>query len=323
MKLPAGTRDWLPAELRRKRAVEEALRAVFAARDYEEVQTPHFERFDVLASGLGAETAAAAFLFADRSGTQLALRPEMTTPIARLVSSRLRGAPLPLRLCYVQPAFRYDEPQEGRMREFTLAGLELIGADGLEADAESIFSALEALDAVGLREARIDVNDVAIVASVLDGFGFEPDVRARCHAAIATRNLVALRATLESANRAVAAAPLVELSMLRGGPEVLDIAAPLCAGPVGLAALERLRAVLSRAEELGYQGRVGVDLALLRDFAYYTGVVFEGYVEQAGFPICGGGRYDELLPRFGFSVGAVGWSLAVERVLIALERRAS
>lgn len=323
MRLPAGTRDWLPAELERKRAVETALRDLFARRGYAEVQTPHFERFDVLASGLGAETAAAAFLFADRSGTQLALRPEMTTPIARLVSSRMRGAALPIRLCYLQPAFRYDEPQEGRMREFTQAGLELIGANGLESDAESLFTALEALDAVGLHDARVDINDVAIVESVLDGFAFAPEVRARAHAAIASRNLVALRAALQSAGRAEATTALVELAMLRGGAGVLETAAPLCANEAGRAALERLRGLLARAEALGYAGRVGIDLALLRDIAYYTGVVFEGYVEQAGFPICGGGRYDELLPRFGFAAGAVGWSLGVERVLSALERRAS
>ena len=323
MKLPAGTRDWLPAELERKRAVEEALRGVFARRRYAEVQTPHFERFDVLASGLGAETAAAAFLFADRSGTQLALRPEMTTPIARLVSSRMRAADLPLRLCYIQPAFRYDEPQEGRMREFTQAGLELIGANGLDSDAEALFSALEALDAVGLHEARVDINDVAIVESVLDGFDFSGDVRVRCHEAIATRNIVALRTALEAAGHVEATAPLVELAMLRGGSGVLDAAASLCSGDKGRAALDRLRALLARAEELGYGGRVGVDLALLRDIAYYTGVVFEGYVSQAGFPICGGGRYDDLLPRFGFAAGAVGWSLGVERVLTALERRGS
>lgn len=321
MKLPAGTRDWLPEELQRKRGVEETLRGVFERRGYAEVQTPLFERFDVLASGLGADTTAAAFVFADRTGIQLALRPEMTTPIARLVSSRFRASPLPLRLCYLQPAFRYDEPQEGWMREFTQAGLELIGANGLDSDAESLFSALEALDAVGLREARIDINDVAIVDSVLDGFAFDRAVRAHCHEAIATRNLVALRSGLEAAGRGEAVVPLVQLALLRGGAEVLEAAAPLCANQSGRSALERLRALLVRAEALGYAGRVGVDLALLRDIAYYTGVVFEGYVEQVGFPICGGGRYDELLPRFGFAAGAVGWSIIVERVLIALERR--
>ncbi len=320
MKLPAGTRDWLPAELQRKRAVESALRDVFARRGYAEVQTPHFERFDVLASGLGAEKAAGAFLFHDRSGVQMALRPEMTTPIARLVSSRLRNAPLPLRLCYLQPAFRYDEPQEGHMREFTEAGLELIGADGFDADAETLFAALEALDAVGLGYASVDINHVGIVASALDRFAFAPDVRARVHAAIADRNAVSVREALSEAGRTDAVAPLVELTLLRGGREALDAAAPLCAGDGGGAAIERLRALLDRAESLGYGGRVAFDFALLRDYSYYTGLVFEGYVPQAGFPICGGGRYDELLRRFGFGASAVGWSLGIERVLTALER---
>jgi histidyl-tRNA synthetase len=113
----------LPSELQQKRAVENELRAVFERWGYAEAQTPNFERFDVLEMGLGDAVIAETFLFDDRRGTQLALRPEMTTPIARLVSTRMREAELPLRLSYVQPVYRYEEPQEGRMREFTQAGL--------------------------------------------------------------------------------------------------------------------------------------------------------------------------------------------------------
>jgi ATP phosphoribosyltransferase regulatory subunit len=131
MKLPAGVRDWLPHELARKREIEQQMRAVFGRWAYEEVQSPMFERFDVLEKGLGAETTALLFQFNDRSSTALALRPEMTTPIARLVSTRMREAVLPLRLAYVAPVFRYyEQPQEGRMRELTQAGAELIGASG-------------------------------------------------------------------------------------------------------------------------------------------------------------------------------------------------
>jgi ATP phosphoribosyltransferase regulatory subunit len=321
VRLPAGTRDWLPDELRRKRAVEDALRALFERRHYDEVQTPNFERFDVLVSGLGAETAAATFLFQDRRGTQLALRPEMTTPIARLVSSRMRELPLPLRLSYLQPAFRYDEPQEGRMREFTMAGLELIGADGLDADAESLFSALEALSAVGLGDALFDINHAAIVDGVLDGLALDPSLAARCKRAIAARNLVGLRTALQHGGREDAAATLLELATLRGGREVLAAARAACSSPGGIAGIERLEGILARAEELGHAARLNVDLSLLRDFSYYTGFVFEGFVREVGFSLCGGGRYDDLLPRFGFGAGAVGWSLAVERLLIALERR--
>jgi ATP phosphoribosyltransferase regulatory subunit len=117
VKLPAGVRDWLPHELARKRDVELIIRAVFGRWAYEEIQTPTFERFDVLEKGLGYDVAEQAYRFADRRATALALRPEMTTPIARLVTTRMREAPLPLRLSYVTPVFRYyDQPQEGRLR---------------------------------------------------------------------------------------------------------------------------------------------------------------------------------------------------------------
>ena len=149
MKLPQGVRDWLPHELARKRDLEQVLRAVFGRWSYEEVQTPIFERFDVIEKGLGHELTELSFQFNDRRATMLALRPELTTPIARLVSTRMREAPLPLRLSYVAPAFRYyDQPQEGRMREFTQAGVELIGSPGIDADAETLFMAIEACDEI-------------------------------------------------------------------------------------------------------------------------------------------------------------------------------
>lgn len=321
MRLPAGTRDWLPAELKRKRAVENELRGVFERWGYAEAQTPNFERFDVLEMGLGDAVIAETFLFDDRRGTQLALRPEMTTPIARLVSTRMRDAELPLRLSYVQPVYRYEDPQEGRMREFTQAGLELIAAESADADAESLFSAFEALDALGLRDALFDINHAAVVDGILSSLGLEPPEIRACKALIAKRNIVALRAHLAEIGRSESTELLVRLVMTRGRQEVIDAARPLCRSELSRAGLERLEQLLARAAERGYADRIHIDLSLLRDFEYYTGVVFEGFVAEVGFSLCGGGRYDELLPRFGFDAGACGWSASIERLLIALERR--
>ena len=179
MRLPAGVRDWLPHELARKREIEQKIRAVLGRWSYQEVQTPGFERFDVLEFGLGQALTDQTFRFTDRRANALALRPEMTTPIARLVSTRMRDAPLPLRLSYVAAAYRYEEPQEGRMREFTQAGAELIGAAGLDADAETLFVAVEALDAVGLSDACFDINDAAVVEGVLEGLEIPESERPR------------------------------------------------------------------------------------------------------------------------------------------------
>jgi ATP phosphoribosyltransferase regulatory subunit len=313
MRLPAGVRDWLPHELARKREIEQQMRAVFGRWAYEEVQSPIVERFDVIERGLGEETTALLFQFNDRSSTALALRPEMTTPIARLVSTRMREAPLPLRLAYVAPVFRYyEQPQEGRMRELTQAGTELIGAAGVDADAESLFMAIEALAEIGLRDARFDINDARIVDGVLDGLGLVDDAAREAKEHIRQRNLVALQL--------LGLPVLTRFTLQRGGREAIASVRELCHTASSHEALDALDALLSRAEALGYGDRVFVDFALLRDLEYYTGFQFEGYVEEIGFALCGGGRYDTLLPKFGYDVPAVGWTAGVERLLIALKK---
>jgi ATP phosphoribosyltransferase regulatory subunit len=323
MRLPPGTRDWLPAELRRKRAVEAELRAVFERWAYSEVQTPSFERFDALEAGLGDEVANRLFLFSDKSGTQIALRPEMTTPVARLVATRMRDAVLPLRLSYVAAAYRYEDPQEGRLREMTQAGLELIGPESLDADAESLFTAVEALGALGLGDALFDINHAAIVDGVLAGLELDGRDMPAVKRLISGRNIVELRDRLQGTGEPASVDAIVALAMTRGRDNVLATARRLCHTDAGLAGIERLRSILARAKTLGFGDRINVDFSLLRDISYYTGFIFEGFAGEVGFTLCGGGRYDSLLPRFGFEAGAVGWSLLVERLLIALERRHS
>jgi len=321
MRLPAGVRDWLPRELESKRSVEATLRSAFERAGYAEVQTPGFELAGVLEAGLGDRLMDQTFQFSDQRGARLSLRPDMTTPIARLVASRMRDAALPIRLSYVQPVYRYEEPQEGRMREFTQAGIELIGDPGVGADAEALFAAFAALDALGLGDAHVDINHAAIVDGVLAGIGFDAEQTRRCKQDISDRNLVSLRAFVEESGRTDAFDTLRALTLSRGTTDVLDFARRLCRTDAGKLGIERLATILAEAQRRGFAERVSVDLSLLRDFAYYTGFGFEGFVTEVGFALVGGGRYDALLGRFGYDVCAVGWSLSVEALLIALERR--
>lgn len=313
-------RDWLPQEFAYKREIEEAIRRVFRTWSYAEVLTPAFESEEALERGLGEKLMQQTFRFTDPLGTSIALRTEMTTPIARLVSARLRNATLPLRLSYVATGFRYEEPQLGRMREFTQAGAELIGAPGVDAEAETLFMAIETVDAVGLSDARFDINNAAIVDGVLEAAGLQGEDLRRCKELIADRNVVELR-EFERSHYVTQFATIKELTMMRGREDVIALARPMCKTPQSLAALERLEQILERAKTLGYYERINIDFALLRDLEYYTGFVFEGYIDDLGFSLCGGGRYDSLLPRFGYDVPAVGWMVGVERILLALERR--
>ncbi len=310
MRLPPGVRDWLPQEYAYKREIEETIRGVFATWSYAEMLTPTFESEEALERGLGEKLMQQTFRFTDPLGTSLALRTEMTTPIARVVSARLRNATLPLRLSYIATGYRYEEPQLGRMREFTQAGAELIGGPGVDAEAEVLFMAMETLDAVGLADAKFDINNAAIVDGVLAAAGIEGEEQLRYKALIADRNVVAI--DNETIKR---------LAMMRGREEMIALVRPLCKTSESIAALEDLEQVLERASALGYRDRINIDFALLRDLEYYTGFVFEGYIDDLGFSLCGGGRYDSLLPRFGYDVPAVGWMVGVERILLALERR--
>lgn len=315
-------RDWLPQEFAFKREIEEKIRGVFATWSYAEILTPTFEATDVLQRGLGEKLMQQTFRFVDPLGQSVALRTEMTTPIARVVSARLRQASLPLRLSYVAPAFRYEEPQLGRMREFTQAGAELIGAGGPSADAECLFMAMETLDACGLTDARFDINDAAIVDGVLASVGLSGELLDECKHLVAERDLVALRVFGVSNHvNEETFETLLRLTMMRGGDDIIALVRPICRTAESQGALHRLESILERAAALGYRDRINIDFALLRDLQYYTGFVFEGYIGDLGFSLCGGGRYDGLLARFGLDVSAVGWMVGVERILLALERR--
>jgi len=322
MRLPAGVRDWLPQEFAYKQSVEDRIAVVFDRWSYARILTPTFESYESLERGLGEKLMRQTFRFSDPLGEELALRTEMTTPIARVVSTRLRNASLPIRLSYIAPAYRYEEPQLGRMREFTQAGAELIGAAGADADAEALFMAIETLDAVGLSDAQFDINDSAIVDGALASLGLSAATARSWKEAIAARNLVDLDAfALRDDVHPERYALLRRLIVTRGTGEVLALARELAPNPEAQAAIYRLERILARSSALGFDARIAIDPALLRDLEYYTGFVFEGFLGDLGFSLCGGGRYDALLPRFGYDVPAVGWMVGVERILLALERR--
>ena len=315
--IPPGTRDVLPDEMRELRTLHLALIEVFESRGYGEVATPAIEYDEVLARGDG-RTAASAYRFFDERGDLLALRSDMTVPIARLVATRYVGAEPPLRLCYLANAFRAVRPQRGQMREFTQAGVELIGASAPQGTVEVVEVLEAALDAAGLDRAVIGLGDADLFRQLLAEFGIEGEVRDSVLERLATHDLVGLEAELS----AVAGISdeqcdtCVALSQMRGGSEVLEQARGL-----GGAAVERATARLQETfEALGERGvadRVQIDLGLLRDLGYYSGAILEVYDPALGHVLGGGGRYDGLLKRFGVDLPAAGFALYLERVHVA------
>ncbi|HEU4906357.1 MAG TPA: ATP phosphoribosyltransferase regulatory subunit [Solirubrobacterales bacterium] len=314
--IPPGTRDILPEEMRELRRLHRALIDVFEQRGYGEVATPAIEYDEVLARGDG-RTASSAYRFFDERGDLLALRSDMTVPIARLVASRFAGAEPPLRFSYLANAFRAVRPQRGQMREFAQAGVELIGAPAPAGTVE-VVEVLEAtLDAAGLERAVIGLGDADLFRQLLTELGVEGESRNAILGRLAAHDLVGLEVELSRAGIAAAQVDTcVALSQLRGGREVLEQARAI-GGEAVERATARIGETVAALEQRGVAGRVQVDLGLLRDLGYYSGAILEVYDPAIGHVLGGGGRYDELLRRFGVDLPAAGFALYLERVHVA------
>jgi ATP phosphoribosyltransferase regulatory subunit len=314
--IPPGTRDILPDEMRELRRLHLALVEVFESRGFGEVATPAIEYDEVLARGDG-RTAASAYRFFDERGDLLALRSDMTIPIARLVASRYAHAEAPLRFCYLANAFRAVRPQRGQMREFAQAGVELIGAPAPAGTVEVIEVLGAALDAAGLDRAVIGLGDADLFRQLLAEMGVEGEERDAILSRLATHDLVGLEVELSRAGiDAKQVDTCVALSQLRGGREVLDQARAI-GGKAVERATARIGETFEALEERGVAGRVQVDLGLLRDLGYYSGAILEVYDPALGHVLGGGGRYDQLLKRFGLDLPAAGFALYLERVHVA------
>ncbi len=311
---PRGTRDWLPEEAFRKRFVEGKLREVFEKYGYGEIITPAFESLDLLVAKAGEEVKEQIYWFKDKGGRSLGLRFELTTPVARVVAAR-PDMPKPIRFYYIQPVWRYEEPQKGRYREFWQAGIELMGVSGPEGDAEVIAVTDRALRNAGLEGFEIRVSDRRIVEDILAQAGVP-----------AERMEEAFRVLdkLEKKGREFVVDSLVNLGVKREDAESildslteggLDISVEGESGRKGLAHLKETLDLLKE----GYGVEAIVDYSIVRGLGYYTGLVFEVKVEGAGGSVAGGGRYDNLISTVGGGeIAATGMAIGIERLLDVL-----
>jgi len=299
------------AELRR---IERTLLGVFSDCSYREVGTPTLEYAGLLELG-DRRSADAAYRFFDDRGELLALRTDMTIPIARLAADRLAGLEPPHRLCYFANAYRAVTPKRGRRREFGQAGIELIGASGPEATAEVIEVLSRALDAVGLGDAVIGLGNADLWPGLLADVGARPETGERSSERLVSHDLVGVETILRNASELEPAQveALLEVIALRGGEEVLERAASPGGDRFG-SALGRLAATNAALARRDIRHRVQLDLGMLREIGYYSGTTIEVYDPTVGEIIGGGGRYDGLMGKFGLDLPAAGFSLYVERI---------
>jgi len=315
---PRGFRDVLPAEAIEREVVARRIADTFASWGYGLIETPIVERLDTLEAAVG-DLEGTAFRLIDLDGRLLALRPDMTVPIARLIAQRLAEEAGPHRLRYASEVFREHESLRGQARQFTQAGVELVGASGPAADAEIVALAVETLRAAGVARFTVAVGTVAVLNALLEASGMPKDWCDAVLAAAHERNLVEGDRLSQEAGvpRAVGEA-LRAVPRIRGGAEAVE----LCRGAVEAcgcsAVLDDLAATLELLAAAGVAGDVSVDFSLVRDFGYYTGMVLEAYAPGLGLPLGGGGRYDGVLSAFEAPAPAAGFALGLDRLMIAL-----
>jgi ATP phosphoribosyltransferase regulatory subunit len=320
--VPQGVASFFPDLAARKRHLEAKALSTFAAWGYREVVPPLFEYLDVLGQGLAPETVARGYKVEDRNdGRMMLLRPDVTAQVARMAAARREDPARPHRYGYAAAVFTHAEAHRGRPREVFQVGAELLGPGGASADAEILSLLVTLLKDLGLSGFTLALGHAGYFQAILDDLGLDDDTRAELGTAMLRKDAPAVREGLASAGVAAPVCDAVaKAPFLIGGREVFAEARALTAARGAHAALDHLEAVAAELFAAGMEGHVLVDLGETRDLAYYTGVVFEVLVPDIGFALGGGGRYDDLVGRFGHPMDAVGFALDVERVLEAMTR---
>jgi ATP phosphoribosyltransferase, regulatory subunit len=316
--IPKGLRDLLPDEMKTRRKLEKTTAELFTSFGYEEVLTPTFEFLEVVEAG--GNMREKLFLFMDREGGILSLRPEMTVSIARLAATHLQDEKLPRRLCYSTNVFRHVEPHLAQYREFWQTGIELLGASGPWADAEVISLAVKLMLEFGVNNFIVSLNQIGIFNSLLEDSAIETEEKDAIRKLVEKKDLVELSRTLE---KLPISDPLKEtialLPTMHGGLEVLNKFPYLEKSRNAAQAVEELIQIYTALQCMGVQEQILVDMGVIRGLDYYTGMVFEGFSPDLGYGLLGGGRYDRLLSQFGFPCPATGFALGMDRLTLVLK----
>ncbi|HDP69871.1 MAG TPA: ATP phosphoribosyltransferase regulatory subunit [Actinobacteria bacterium] len=319
--VPRGLRDIMPIEAEERRQIEKKLRRVFESWGYREIITPTFELFENLASEAGKMMEDEMFKFFDRDGVLLALRPEMTTPIARAVSQRIENSCFS-RLYYSASVFREEPPQRGQQREFQQIGLELIGGRSPAADAEVLAVLLESLQAVGLKDFQVGVGQIDFLQGFLETTGISSELIKEIQLLLVKKDLVGLERTIEDNSLSPEdKSKILEIISLRGRKDILEEAKKYTTNAKSCEALKNLSDLYEFLKLFDLEKFVIFDFGIIQNFDYYTGVIFEVYAPNMGFLLGSGGRYDLLLSEFGDNRPACGFALGLERLHICLNEQ--
>ena len=319
---PEGVRDIYNGECSRRLAVQEKILKVLYAYGYEQIQTPSFEFMDTFRQDRGSAGSREMFKFFDRDNNTLVLRPDMTPAIARCAAKYFKDDPMPLRLCYLERTFKNNSSYQGRLKERTETGAELLGDNCADADGEMIALMIDCLKASGLKEFQVELGQAHFYQSLLAEAGLDPETEEELSRLIENKNPFGVEALLKNLDLKEDLRRLfIRLPQLFGNDEEIRKVRQMTDNPGALEALERLLQVHEVIRAFGLERYVTYDLGMLSGYRYYTGVIFKAYTYGTGEYIATGGRYDKLLSQFGKDSPAIGFAIVLDRLMDALSRQ--
>ncbi len=317
---PRGTRDFLPEEMAKRRYVEDVIRKVFESFGYGEIQTPTFEKLELITTKSGEDIRNHLYHFEDKSGRKLALRPELSAPTMRLYVNELRIRPKPRKIYYFENCFRYERPQAGRYREFWQAGVELIGSDKPESDAEIIYLAAQTLQELGIKEYEINIGHIGVFRKFLEKSGIKEEGQNTLMGIIDKADKEALQDALNQTGISKEnKETLLKLINLTGTKKVLKEAEELLKD-FGTEELKKFAETLDLLETFGLKDYT-INFGIARGLDYYTSTVFEIAIPTLGAQkqVCGGGRYELIQAFGGGQTPSCGFAFGFDRIMLALE----
>lgn len=319
---PEGVRDIYNTECKKKLSVQGKLLDVLHLYGYQDIQTPTFEYFDVFRKEIGTISSRELYKFFDRDGNTLALRPDITPSIARAAATLFEDEEFPIRLCYMGNTFINHSSYQGRLKENTQMGAELIGVDSIEADAELLAMLADGLRKVGLKEFQINIGHVDFIQSLLEATGLEEEERTEIHHLITNRNYFGVEEILDNRDVEDTIKQAFQiLPELIGDVEILNQAMEIAPNISAKLAVSRLQQIYKILTLYGVQDHITFDLSMSGSYGYYTGIIFRAYTYGTGDAIVRGGRYDHLLEKFGKNTPSIGFAVIVDELMSALSRQ--
>lgn len=319
---PEGVRDIYSEECEKKLILQENLHQVLKLYGYQDIETPTFEFFDVFSKEVGTTSSKELYKFFDREGNTLVLRPDMTPSVARSAAKYFMDETMPIRFCYIGNTFTNNNSFQGRLKEVTQLGAELIGDSSVNADAEMIAMTIDSLKKAGLKDFQISVGQVDFFKGLLEEAGFEEESELELRELISNKNIFGIEELVSEQGISMELQQIfLKMPELFGPIEIVTKIKTLVKNPRALAAVERLEKLYQLLCLYGVAGYVSFDLGMVSKYRYYTGIIFNAYTYGTGEPIVKGGRYDTLLNHFGKQSPAIGFAIVVNQLMSALSRQ--